>query len=63
MKKASVDMSYGSGSGQYSAVKTAGACLAPRQGPSNIGPGPVVPKGAPPPSSKGSISYPKQVGK
>lgn len=38
-------------------------CLQPRQGASNIGPGPVVPKGAPPPSSKGSIAYPKPVGK
>lgn len=33
--------------------------LDPRKGPSPIGPGPVVPKGSPPPSSKGSISYPK----
>jgi len=30
---------------------------------SDIGPGPKLPAGAPPPKSKGSISYPKQVGK
>ncbi len=29
----------------------------------NIGPGPKLPAGAPGPASKGSISYPKQVGK
>lgn len=38
-------------------------CLAPRPGPAPIGPGPKLPAGAPPPKSKGSISYPKQVGR
>jgi hypothetical protein len=37
--------------------------LQPRPGPAPIGPGPCIPAGAPPPKSKGSISYPKQVGK
>lgn len=55
MKKPDVSISYSSYDGK--------ACLAPREGKSNIGPGPVKPPGAPPPSSKGSISYPKQVGK
>lgn len=49
-------------SGTYSGSKTAAACLEPRNGASNIG-GVVKPPGAPPPSSKGTISYPKQVGK
>lgn len=38
-------------------------CCEPRKAKSNIGPGPKTPAGAPPPSSKGSISYPKQVGR
>jgi len=48
--------------GQTPTVSTGAAALVPRTGPSPIGPGPCCPKGAPPPSSKGSISYPKQVG-
>jgi hypothetical protein len=48
--------------GQTPTVKTGQASLPSREGPSPIGPGPVVPKGAPPPSSKGSICMPKQVG-
>lgn len=51
------------GGSSYHGAKTAAACLDPRKGLSNIGPGPVVPKGAPPPSSKGSVSMPKQVGR
>lgn len=46
----------------YSTSKAAAACLDPRHGASNVG-GIVKPAGAPPPSSKGTISYPKQVGK
>lgn len=34
-----------------------------RQKKSDIGPGPKVPAGAPPPSSKGAIKSPKQVGR
>lgn len=34
-----------------------------RQKKSDIGPGPKVPAGAPPPSSKGAIKAPKQVGR
>lgn len=45
-------------SGGYAAPKTAAAALEPRKGMSNIGAA-VTPPGAPPPSSKGSISYPK----
>ncbi len=61
-KGQALEPSYGSHSGQYSATKTAGACLDPRSGKSNIGPGPVIPAGAGKPSSKGSITPPKQVG-
>lgn len=39
------------------------ACLDPRTGKSNIGPGPVTPPGAPGPDSKGSIKLPEQVGR
>jgi hypothetical protein len=49
--------------GEKPTVKTGQASLVPREGASNIGPGPCCPKGAPPPASKGSISYPKQVGR
>lgn len=49
--------------GQTPTVKTGEASLVPRTGASNIGPGPCCPKGAPPPSSKGSIKQPKQVGR
>ncbi len=49
-------------SGTYHGAKTAAACLEPRNALSNIG-GVVKPPGAPPPSSKGAISHPKQVGK
>lgn len=48
--------------GQSPTVSTGQASLVPRTGASNIGPGPKLPAGAPPPSSKGSISYPKQCG-
>jgi hypothetical protein len=34
-----------------------------RQKKSDIGPGPKTPAGAPPPSSKGAIKSPKQVGR
>lgn len=51
----SVKISYSTGNGE--------ACLDPRTGKSNIGPGPVVPAGAPGPDSKGSISLPEQVGR
>lgn len=49
--------------GQTPTVKTGQASLPTREGPSPIGPGPKCPAGAPGPSSKGSISYPKQVGR
>lgn len=41
------------------ATSAAGKGLAPRSGATNTGPGPKIPAGAPPPSSKGSISYPQ----
>lgn len=60
-------MKYGSGcastKGAAKGVTSAIKGLAPKSGPSDIGPGPKIPAGAPPPSSKGSISYPKPVGK
>jgi hypothetical protein len=56
MKKYSSGASTkGAGSCATSAIKG----LAPRSGATNTGPGPKIPAGAPPPSSKGSISYPK----
>lgn len=52
--------------GYGASTKGAGSCatsaikgLAPKAGPVDKGPGPKIPAGAPPPSSKGSISYPK----
>jgi hypothetical protein len=48
-----VKISYSSYSGE--------ACLDPRVGKSNIGPGPVTPPGAPGPESKGSIKVPEQL--
>lgn len=48
--------------GQKPSVSTGQAALPKREGPSAIGPGPKIPAGAPPPSSKGSICYPKTVG-
>lgn len=46
-----VKVSYSSYSGE--------SCLDPRSGKSNIGPGPVIPPGAPGPESKGRITPPK----
>jgi hypothetical protein len=48
-----VKISYSSENGE--------ACLDPRVGKSNIGPGPVTPPGAPGPESKGSIKVPEQL--
>lgn len=52
-------MKYGAASSSKGGQKDGYACLQPREGKTNAG-AIARPPGAPPPSSKGSISYPDQ---